>query len=62
MQTSVEDGALAPCTINEKQVQANVEVGKTSTTDLTKIEIDLQKTIEIIVEQENVTFALKPKK
>jgi len=31
MQVSVEDGALALCNINEKQMQASVEVGETST-------------------------------
>jgi hypothetical protein len=36
-----------------------VEVGETSTTNLT-IEVDLQKTIEMIVEQENVVIALAP--
>ncbi len=40
---SVEDSALALCNVNEEQVQTNVEV-------------DLQKTIEMIMEQENVTF------
>ncbi len=34
---NVEDGALALCNVNEEQVQASVEV-------------DLQKTIEMIVE------------
>jgi hypothetical protein len=41
VQASVEDGALALCKVNEKQVQANVEV-------------DLENIIEMIVEQENV--------
>jgi hypothetical protein len=62
MQASVEDGALAPCNINKEQVQASVEVGETSTGDLAIIEIDLQKTIEMIVEQESVTLASEPKK
>jgi hypothetical protein len=35
---------------HKEQVQASVEVGETSTTDLATIEIDLQKTIEMIVE------------
>jgi hypothetical protein len=39
-------------------MQLDVEVGKTSSIDLATIEVDLQKTIEMIVEQENVTFAL----
>ncbi len=38
----------------------NVEVGETSTTDLAIIKVDLQKTIEKIVEQENVVIALMP--
>jgi hypothetical protein len=38
----------------------NVEVGETSTTDLAIIKVDLQKTIETIVEQENVVIALMP--
>jgi hypothetical protein len=38
----------------------NVEVGETSTTDLAIIKINLQKTIETIVEQENVVLALMP--
>jgi hypothetical protein len=58
MQANVEDVALVPCNINEKQMQLDVEVGKTSSIDLATIEVDLQKTIEMIVEQENVTFAL----
>ncbi len=58
---NVENGALAPCNVNEEQVQASVEVGETSTTNFTTIEIDLQKTIGIIVEQKNVTFISKPK-
>jgi len=56
MQANVEDGALAPCNINEEQVQASVEVGETFTRDVATIEIDLQKTIKMIVEQENVTL------
>jgi hypothetical protein len=31
-------------------MQANVEVGETFTTNLASIEVDLQKTIEMIVE------------
>jgi hypothetical protein len=61
MQTNVEDGALALCNVNEEQVQVSVEVGETSTSNFTIIEIDLQKFIEMIVEQENVVFVLKPK-
>jgi hypothetical protein len=60
VQVNVEDGALAPCNINEEQVQANVEVGETSTIDLATIEFDLQNPIETIMEQENVAFALMP--
>ncbi len=36
------------------------EVGETFTIDLASIEVDLQKTIEMIVEQENVILALEP--
>jgi hypothetical protein len=43
VQASVEDGALAQCNVNEEQMQASVEVGETSTTDLVTIEIGLQK-------------------
>jgi hypothetical protein len=61
MQAIVEDGALVPCNVNEEQVQVTIEVGETSTMDLVTIEVDLQKTIEMIVEQENVALALEPK-
>jgi hypothetical protein len=57
MQANVEDGALTLCNVNEEQVQMIVEVGEASTTNLATIEVDLQKTIEMIVEQENVVFA-----
>jgi hypothetical protein len=57
---NVENGALAPCNVNEEQVQVSVEVGETSIAYLTTIEVNLQKTIEMIVEQENVVFASKP--
>jgi len=56
VQMSVEDGALAQCNVNEEQVQANVELRETSTINLATIEVDLQKTIEMIVEQENVVL------
>jgi hypothetical protein len=39
-------------------MQAIIKVGETSTTNLITIEVDLQKTIEMIAEQENVTIAL----
>jgi hypothetical protein len=39
----------------------SVEVGETSIADLATIEVDLQKTIEMIMEQENVALASKPK-
>jgi hypothetical protein len=45
VQANVEDGALAPCNVNEEQVQMNVEVGETYTTNLATIEVDLQKII-----------------
>jgi hypothetical protein len=56
VQMSVEDGALAQCNVNEEQVQANVELRETSTINLATIEVDLQKTIEMIMEQENVVL------
>jgi len=37
-----------------------VEVGETSTRDVVTIEVDLQKTIEMIMEKENVVLALAP--
>ncbi len=49
-------GALASSEMNEEWVQASVEVGKTYIIDVVRIEVDLHKTIEMIVEQENVTF------
>ncbi len=57
MQVNVEDGALTSCNVNEEQIQAIVEVGEASIANLVAIEVDLQKTIEIIAEQKNVTFA-----
>jgi len=39
VQASVENGALAQCNVNEEKMQASVEVGETSTTDLVTIEI-----------------------
>ncbi len=57
VEANVEDGALALCNVNEEQVQASVEVGEASRIDLVTIEVDLQKTIDIIVEQENVVIA-----
>jgi hypothetical protein len=61
VQESVENGALAQCNVNEEQVQVNVEVRETSTTNLATIEVDLQKIIKMIVEQENVVIAPKSK-
>jgi hypothetical protein len=58
MQTNVEDGALTLCNVNGEQVQVNVEVGETSTANLVINEVYLQKTIEMIVEQENVVLTL----
>jgi len=55
---NVEDGALVSCNVNEEQVQMNVEVGETSIANLAIIEVDLQKTIEMIMEEENIIFAL----
>ncbi len=54
MQANVENGALAPCNVIEEQVQAS---GETSTSNLIIIEVDLQKTIEMIMEQENVVVS-----
>jgi hypothetical protein len=59
VQPSFENGALAKCNVNEDQVQAIVEVGKTSTTNLATIEVNMQKTIEMVVEQENVAIVLE---
>ncbi len=56
MQVNGEDGILALCNVNEEQVQASVEVGETCTTNLATIEVYLQKTIEMIVVEENVAF------
>jgi hypothetical protein len=56
MQANIEDGALAPHNVNEEQVQTSVEIGETFTIDLATIEVDLQKTIEMIVEEENVAL------
>jgi hypothetical protein len=59
MQLNVEDvGALALSEMNEEQAQASVEVGKTSIADVIMIEVDLHKTIEMIVEKKNVILYL----
>ncbi len=42
-------------------MQVSVKVEETSITNLATIEIDLQKIIEMIVEQENVVLVSKPK-
>jgi hypothetical protein len=47
---NVDDGALAHCNVNEKQMQSSDEVGETFTTDLASIEITLQKMIKMTVE------------
>ncbi len=52
MQVSVEN-ALAPSTINEEQVQASVDVVKTSTPNV-RIEVNLAKIILNIAEQETI--------
>jgi hypothetical protein len=39
-------------------VQASVEFGETSIANVVRIEVDLNKTIEMIIEQENVTLSL----
>jgi hypothetical protein len=61
VQANVENGALPPCNVDEEQVQASAEVGETSTSNFITIEANLQKTIEMIMEQENVALALEPK-
>ncbi len=48
---------MALCNVDEEQVQVSVEVGETFITNLATIEVDLQKTIEMIMEEENVVFA-----
>jgi hypothetical protein len=40
VQVSVENNALVQCNVHEEQVQAKVEVGETSTTNLAIIEVD----------------------
>jgi hypothetical protein len=50
VEASVEDGALALCNVNEKQVQTNVEVGETSIVDLVIIEVHLQMFFEMIMQ------------
>jgi hypothetical protein len=37
-----------------------VDIGKTSTRDVVTIAVDLQKNIEMIMEQENVALTLAP--
>jgi hypothetical protein len=52
VQLSVEDvGALASNEMNKEQTQASVKVGEISIADVVRIEIDLHKTIEMIVEK-----------
>ncbi len=53
MQVNVEDGALALCNVNEEQVQTGVEVEETFAKDVITIEVNLQKTIEMIMEQKH---------
>jgi hypothetical protein len=52
VETNVEDAvALVPNGNMEEQIQLNVEVGETfATTDVTRIENELQKTINMIEE------------
>jgi len=50
---NVEDGALALCNVNEEQVQTGVEVEETFAKDVITIEVNLQKTIEMIMEQKH---------
>jgi hypothetical protein len=58
VQANVEDGALVSCNVNEEQVQMNVEVRETSIANLAIIEVDLQKTIKMIMEEKNIALAL----
>ncbi len=60
VQMNVENGALALYNVNEEQMQVSVEVGETFIIDLITIKIDLQKIIDMIVEQENVVISLEP--
>jgi hypothetical protein len=57
---NVENGALALYNVNEEQMQVSVKLGETFITDLITIKIDLQKIIDMIVEQENVVISLEP--
>jgi hypothetical protein len=61
VQVNVEDGALALCNVNEKPVQMGVEAGETFTKHVVTIEVKLQKTIEMIVEQKHLALVLVPK-
>ncbi len=47
-------GVLVSSEINKEQVQAIVDVGETSMANVSRIEIDLQKTITMIVKQKIV--------
>jgi len=63
VQLSVEDvDALVLNEMNEEQAQASVEVGETSIADVIRIEVDLHKTIEMIVEEKNIIIYLMQKK
>jgi hypothetical protein len=57
---NVENGALALYNVNEEQMQVSVKLGETFITNLITIKIDLQKIIDMIVEQENVVISLEP--
>jgi hypothetical protein len=57
-QVSVEDVvALVPSDIVEEQLQASESVGQTIVANVDRIEMDLERTILMIKEQENVVFA-----
>ncbi len=45
---------LVPNEIVEEQVQVGEDIGETSTINIDRIEVDLEKTILMIKEQENV--------
>jgi uncharacterized protein (DUF1786 family) len=61
VQVDVEDvGALTLNENIEKQMQVGVDVGETSTTYVNKIEVEFQKIIDMIEEQEIVVPSAMP--
>jgi len=56
---NVEDVVtLVPSQIVEEQVQVGEDIGETSATNVDRIKVDLEKTILMIKEQENVVHVL----